>query len=940
MSNYPFAFKHDLFPKIPDFVAPKPPESPSEERSLMATTHVASSIRLPGPETAAVLGLYLKVKDADNSSQKFCNQKNDKSADADAVSGGSHFHFLPGIDEVEIRWIAQRPDLASKVVMEVWSAQDEKAAIATKTWEGDKAVELLSKKDDTSGGPLGFDALEFKGADEQYPGKCPNAAMAPYRVNLTVTCKASGEVSTAWTYFDVLVHSMELNWGPETWIPGADIAGVTDMFKAKTKADEKALLKGLKGVVADGDPEVTAVATAAITLPLPSTMAGYVSCYEWYGFEHDFAFLRHKARWGTGPRIPMFARIFLKRADNSKLEPKDAGGAATPAQAGAALGPARILWDWRDETAANRKRAEDARNTDASDFVMRALAYKLDTAGEPPECRNCHKDRGGKRGSDDRIFPLADGGGSLPFAVTAPAARKWAAFSSAKTSGATACTSGVLFSPSRMACDSYQVTAMLATELTGDRSKPALDVTDTLTDILAANTGLPMAQSGMMTVQRVVKARYIRKGDYDEIDRALIDASYLAAGVKVSWQGNGVWRKADYLRLLTAAVAMGGTGFSANLERSKRYSDNAGFKHKEKLYERIATIVNKLNAWNPNGLDAFDQWAGTQAGLGGDDANDVCLVFPSRELVQWKYRHDAIQVYIQRRITRTKDKDGNVTAAAPGKTRWSNDKLKKWNKLKTDNPGTGDVDLRVEFYTNTLTDDERAKVDALAKTNYQNDGWDHWDVANEYDWGVFQYDKGSIDLIMEMCLLKLMEDAFEGVTFFHYINSWESQDSDGNAKARNWGLGGVAKTEMASDLGLKSMFFVWDHPDDERRKAGLGLARMMNGNVTAVHEFGHNLHLPHAFSAESIWMHDGNPAKRRPDPGQKTDSEARQCVMNYHVEDSELCGSCRLRLRGWALLKVDAKNLVGFDTTNPANAGKKPETRFATLRNFFTDLTA
>ena len=181
---------------------------------------------------------------------------------------------------------------------------------------------------------------------------------------------------------------------------------------------------------------------------------------------------------------------------------------------------------------------------------------------------------------------------------------------------------------------------------------------------------------------------------------------------------------------------------------------------------------------------------------------------------------------------------------------------------------------------------------------------------------------------------------FEGVTFFHYINSWETQDATGAPQARNWGLGGVAKTGMASDLGLQSMFFVWDHPTDGRRKRGLNLRKMMNGNVTAVHEFGHNLHLAHAFSAESIWMHDGNPDLRHPDPDQKTDADARQCVMNYHLEDSELCGACRLRLRGWAILKVDTRNLLGFDTTDPTQAGQAPQKRFNTIKNFFTDLTA
>ena len=268
-----------------------------------------------------------------------------------------------------------------------------------------------------------------------------------------------------------------------------------------------------------------------------------------------------------------------------------------------------------------------------------------------------------------------------------------------------------------MVCDSYQVTAMLATELTSDRSKPALDVTDKLDDLLAANTGLPVAQSGMMTVLRVVNARYIRKANYDEIDRTLIDSSYLVAGVRISWQNetdptfNGLWKKDDYLRLLDDAVAMGGKNFSSTLERKKRYSDTGGFKHKDKLYERIGTIVNKLNAWDAQGLKAFDQWFGCPAGTVGAQPNDVSLVLPSREYVIWKYRHDAIKVYIERRIDRTTNDEGEVTSAAPGKTRYSNDKKRKWKKLKKDNPATPDADLRVQFY-NSLTAEQQAKVDA------------------------------------------------------------------------------------------------------------------------------------------------------------------------------------------------------------------------------------
>lgn len=940
MSAYPLAYDPSKFPAIPRAVEPTAP--PSDDPPSMVSTLSGNTLQLPLPKEALITGLWFEnAGQRDLRSQSFINHLDGKHADPAPLDTSNHFHFLPGIDLAELRWSVVRPDLASKAVLELWSSHDNTAPILTKTYDGDAAATLLGASDSNGAGPLDNKELEIPSDATRFPGKCFNAAFGPYQLRLTVTCTASGAVTTAWTYIDVLVHSIELKWGPETWIPAAPIADTSALLRAATLDDEKNILKLLKGVKKPSDPEVLAVPSAGdIPVRLRSTMSGYATCYEWYGAEHDFAFLRHRARWGDGPRIPLYAQIYLKRMDGSKLDP-DAGG-ATWDQAGAALGPVKILFDWADRDLTARTTAENLRNADAGAFVLRAFNHKPNTGDEPPDCNNCHIDRGGKRGGTDRIFPAQDGRGSLPFVVTQCPTRKWAAFSEALTSGPNACRAGVLFQPSRMAMDSYKITALLAIEKAG--AAYAVDAGGTLATLLLANANLPSASSGTVEIQRQIDARYIRKDTYAAVNRTLIDAAYLAAGLHIEWLNDvdpaftGLWTQTDYNNYFNSAVALGGLHYSDQQIFGKRYSDNATFKHKSKMEEKIKPLLARLTTLNPLGIKLMDHWFGCPAGQTKPSPSDVCLTFPSRDIVVDFYRDKAIQQYIQRKI-KIKTKNKIEQPAEVGGTRFVNDKLKKWNTVVANNPTLTPEAQRKLFFANSLTDDERTKVDKLAMAFYNADDWKDWEKTDEYDWAVANYD-GATELVLEMCNLKLIDDAFQGVTFFHYINMWETIDSTGASKARNWGLGGVAKTEMAGDLGLKSMFFLWDHPSDGRRAAGLKLRHMMNGDVTAVHEFGHNLHLPHAFSGDSMWMHDGNPALRGNDPDQKASAPARQCVMNYHLEDAELCGACRLRLRGWGMLKVDSRNIVGFDTTDPSRPGKVPEKRFVALRTFFTDLTA
>jgi len=907
----------------------------------MATTNLGGTLRKPTPPQAAVVQVWLQEIGGTRQSISTDNSVIHYSSPADAGKlrneadkNFTHFHFLPGIDRVETRWKVRNLTNASKVKFELWTTADDSAAIWSLEKTGEAAVTLLNG--DTSGGagPLGWDQVQIL-ASPKFPDGCPNAANAPYQLRMTVTCKLTGAVTTAWTHFDVLVHSIELHWGLATWIPAGNINNVSALLAAKTNADELQLLRRLKGQSQPLDPEVTAIPAGGI-LPvyLRSTMAAYGHFNEWFGFAKDFAFLRHKARWGDGPRIPIRAQIYARRMDDSKLDP-DVGGGISWAQAGAAMGPLKLLWDWRDRNLERRTRSEAKLNADAGTFVMNALAYKLNTGNEPPECRNCHIDRGGKRGGPDRIFPNQNGG-NLPFVVTQGARRKGAAFSTAATQGATACQTGVIFNPSRMARDSYRITVVLANQLTSDRTKPRVDSRRNTKTLLSDNPGLPCAKTCTIEIFRQVDARYIRKHNYTPIDLALIDRSYRVAGLHINWLNNidpnftGLWTQVQYDQCVADAIAMQGQHYSDQEILARRYSTNNNdqFDLRVKRYNLIAPFVGR------NLLPQFNHWFGCVAGANPLPVNpsEVCFTLPARDRVYAPFLDTAIQTFIN-------------------KPRTFNGVLRAWNALVNQNPMLALPALRLQYY-NGLSVARQLKITTAADQLFVTAGWQYPKQLDANKWAAFNYSHmaGPVDLLAEMHQLKIFADAYEGVSFFHYMNILQTVDAAGqplpasnagDPTGRYYSLGGVAKCDTSTDLGLKSTFFVWDHPDDHRRERGLGKnGIMMDGNVTAVHEFGHNLHLTHPFGTE-VWnrdMHDKNPAERPGDDDLELQASD-QCVMNYHREDTELCGICRLRLRGWAFFKNLPLALEGFDNTNPANPGKNVRASGLPYYNtFFADL--
>lgn len=892
MSAYPSAFDPTRFPGIPPAVRERRRQV-ANNLLAHAPVEVRGLLRVPEVPDAAITELWLEsVNDRNVRSQSFQNLTPGTNAPVDP---GSHFFFLPGVDSVQIAWQVSNPQSATRAKLELFSAL-KPGPIWTREYVDGAAATLLKGPGANGRGSLDASTITIDG-DPDFPDRVPNVHGAPYQLRLTVT-GSNGQVTTGWTYFDVLVHSIELHWGPLPLIPTGAIQDVLPIYALLTRRDEQALLGDLRarGLVIAPD--------AALELPLKSTNAAYRVVDEWFTWR-DFNFLRYKGRWGAGPRLPILARIAMK-----SLAGPDGVRTAAAAKA---IGPAQFLWDWKDKTEAVRRQDAATFDPAARDFVMAALKYKENAAGEPPDCLNAHADRGGKRGGPDRIFPTFNDPLVFPFAVAAPTTRTWGALSTALTSGPYAGYTGVIFQPSRMAHDSYRLRVFLASG-----HEATLDVGGTMEDLVLAHPGLPTAHTGMMEVVRQIDARYIRKGaNTPRIDLDAVSQEYAKGGARVVWT-EPVWGMAEFGNCLTAALTPDTTGESATYTRRGVAEPEAKARRRGLHNWTYVGLAGTIDSPVKTALAGFDQWYGTVAGAGGGQESAANFTLPGRDLVEAPYIRAVVREYIN-------------------KNRASNDKKRKWRALKAQNPLVADPELLLTFFHNSLKVSERNKLWPEIQRRYEADGWQGWQQPRDRPelWANDNFNfklSKLIYLSLELHLRKILADAFEGVTLFHYQHFFDTLKPDGTIYARQAAIGGVAAVALNTDLGLSGGFIVWDHPDNGQRQTlsralcvqrgtlpqgpdghtgdNHGECTFKDGNFTVVHEFGHFLHLPHATptgGTNEAAVHDASDAK---------------CVMNYDPDALHLCGGCLLRLRGWA--HFQSKGMLGFDRTNPANPGPPP----------------
>jgi hypothetical protein len=402
---------------------------------------------------------------------------------------------------------------------------------------------------------------EWEGAidsSKRFPDGVLTVEHSPYKLRLSVEGPGQSKARMAWTYVHVLIDHLELEWGVEDAIPSS---------KVERRQPFHDLLNPRPGGVAatPTSASIPIYLNSAIFMsrgflhePVfkDSPFKKYAKKFEDYektrveksvwllhssGGEmfDNTLFEKYKKMWADGPEIPLFCKIWIR----------DSSGAAVVAPQ--AIGNTKFLWDWESRAAA-------VPSTFASD------AQNYDVAVTEPPGENCHKDRGGKRGTTLPVFPEQGGYGpraqlksaDFPFEVMrCPAPRKWSAYSLAWREEVLAAKTGVLFQPSRMAGDKYRITVYAAFE-TADGKKPRLEV----------NTAAPLpidpslrAVSGDFEIwRRVPLIRYLKKtAGATDLTFANIAAYYQPAFLDLvdDSGGSATYNAANWNTRLAGAIA-------------------------------------------------------------------------------------------------------------------------------------------------------------------------------------------------------------------------------------------------------------------------------------------------------------------------------------------------------------------------------------------------
>ncbi len=441
-------------------------------------------------------------------------------APKDADTGTDDFHFCPEKEEVEIRYeIDDFGGNIDEATLEMFCRYEDAPLWTldlTKLgwtwyahgkhlvkWDGRVVVQPTVEKVDTETDQgWKHDLTAFapdKRKDDGFPDGYVNLGHTTYKLKLTVKSGGvPGRATVSWTYFHIIIKSIELELGPEETVPAA----VVDDAAHKRNKAVRARIATDGGV-----PGKDAVRKVFLVSNLFKTDSGQMGS--------DTGFTNFQTLWGDGPQIPVVAKIRIADSNDAEVKLESAPKGAV------AMGNARFLWDWQDPD-----EPADASNTQPKPkaYIKTAIDYyKAGTdrtrSGKDhtyPKGDNCHVDRGGKRGPDAAaVFPVQAGydpkdpldAGKFPFEVEACTERKWAALSRGWGSGAMKGRTGVVFRPSRMAGDDYKLTVFLAYDKTED-DKWALDKKD---EPLAALEVL-RASTGTFQVWREIHVvRYIRK---------------------------------------------------------------------------------------------------------------------------------------------------------------------------------------------------------------------------------------------------------------------------------------------------------------------------------------------------------------------------------------------------------------------------------------------
>ncbi len=466
-------------------------------------------------------------------------------------------YLAPGLTEAEepfaIGYTVEDPgENASRIVMEVFKNGEETTPSWTHMIEGDDIDE-------------GSHQFKWDGAidaNADFPGAFVTIEHSPYKVRMTLEGSGEANPDKQEGEFKIEVTKIELKLGSKTTL---------------SRAKDKSLCDRIASV-----PAVGATKKANLTSNLFKTSSAEMN--------NNTAYTQYQSSWSDGPNIPLLAKVFVKASTGTDQVAKGA------------LGKTKFLWDWDSVT-------EDtsSHHAAAKTFLDHALNYSK--AATTPDGDNCHKDRGGKRGPGAvAVYPPQAGyapaaalaGGSHPFKVTAASTRSWAALSEGWTGGLLGGHTGVIFQPSRMAGDGYEVSVHYA--------KPAADGSNTL-DTAAAIPSSHKAISGTFEIGRSVSlAQYKKKNNnVTDFNVGQFQGYYRKAKVNVADNSGGstTMPSADYNTKLSTAVAAEGFFVQAAVDSAVDQHAAGDYGIKFRTFAAWKTQMKSDRSWTTAQLNTW-----------------------------------------------------------------------------------------------------------------------------------------------------------------------------------------------------------------------------------------------------------------------------------------------------------------------------------------------
>ena len=531
----------NFFPHIEAGEAPKP-SGESDLKETFVTLHPSvegenkpsDSMSIPGRLDFGVLDLWVEGGTRRSVS---CRASFDLKAHGleepkkEEEAGDPAFNFLPGKDDskLKILWKVYGHKALRSAKLELFG-RGLATPVWTRAWGGafgksDAGIDAFplteeGEKKLTAAGELAWSevkpdkALKTKNAAgeevEAFPQGVLNLAHAPYQLRLTVSARTSAEESKdtdkfafpsiAWTHVHVVIKRLVVAAGKVAWLD-ANRPDVDDKYRGLVVGDRGNLEYGREGAILTELKKETLGDGSVTSIRVLSNVGADCDDFE-----------THKKLWGNGPRVPLEVRPVMLDVERDEV---------TDGVADVAAG-ASVVWDWTD----NHPTRWEATIDDALEFETKKtrefleLLYKKSANKHLPKgsC-NCPVEYGGKYGDANApVFPPSDGKGALPFAVRPLAARPWAVRTTMDASGC----AGVIFQPSRMAGDRYDVVAYL-------------DHADLETkDQLVADDQM-VGKAGTFEVQRERTIHHLKLGHIDGIDlKAMQDLAVARANKQVS----------------------------------------------------------------------------------------------------------------------------------------------------------------------------------------------------------------------------------------------------------------------------------------------------------------------------------------------------------------------------------------------------------------------